>query len=256
MTSQQSTNLRKIYGILLSVVLIIAGICLMVQCYAIYTSPEGIFSREIVSQYFSPIAIPVYLCFVMVILGFVLDCFLPSGKEKKSAEKNYDLILERLHAKTDLNNCAEALREEVLREQKARKCHKNVTIVLLVVGSVLFLAYALIPDSFHPHEINHSMIQAMSRLVPCMIVPFGYGIFTAYHRRSSICREIELLKQANAPRSVVDEPVKAASKATGYLRWVFLIAAVGILVYGYCTGGTADVLTKAINICTECVGLG
>jgi len=40
------------------------------------------------------------------------------------------------------------------------------------------------------------------------------------------------------------------------VRCVLVCAAVVLLVYGYLAGGTADVLTKAINICTECVGLG
>ncbi|MBQ8580085.1 MAG: thioredoxin [Oscillospiraceae bacterium] len=29
-----------------------------------------------------------------------------------------------------------------------------------------------------------------------------------------------------------------------------------MIAYGAAAGGTADVLTKAVNICTECVGLG
>ncbi|MBR4862977.1 MAG: thioredoxin [Oscillospiraceae bacterium] len=40
------------------------------------------------------------------------------------------------------------------------------------------------------------------------------------------------------------------------MRYALLVVAVSILVYGYFAGGTNDVLTKAINICTECVGLG
>ena len=43
---------------------------------------------------------------------------------------------------------------------------------------------------------------------------------------------------------------------TKYLvMWAAVVGLV-ILVYGFFAGGTADVLTKAVNICTECVGLG
>jgi len=35
-----------------------------------------------------------------------------------------------------------------------------------------------------------------------------------------------------------------------------LIVAVGLMILGIATGGLADVLAKAINICTECIGLG
>ncbi|MBO5767765.1 MAG: thioredoxin [Clostridia bacterium] len=40
------------------------------------------------------------------------------------------------------------------------------------------------------------------------------------------------------------------------MRISLLIIALFLLVYGYIIGGTADVLTKAVNICTECIGLG
>ncbi|MBQ7330725.1 MAG: thioredoxin [Oscillospiraceae bacterium] len=44
--------------------------------------------------------------------------------------------------------------------------------------------------------------------------------------------------------------------AVPILRVALLVIGIGVLMYGFLSGGTADVLTKAINICTECVGLG
>lgn len=35
-----------------------------------------------------------------------------------------------------------------------------------------------------------------------------------------------------------------------------LIIAVALIVFGFSQNGFADVLTKAVNICTECIGLG
>ena len=252
MINFNAKQLRRGYGILLSAVLVITGICLMVQCYAIYTSADGIFTREIVAQAFSPIAIPCYLCLAMVILGF----FLPADAEKLTPEKNYDLILEKLQAKTDLDACPQELRTAVVREHKRRKQLKYTTFFLLCMGAVEFFGYALKADSFHQHDINASMIQAMACLVPCLLFPFICGIYSAYQCKASIRREIELLKTANSPRAAVQEIRATASNAPLILRWVCLAVAVGILAYGYCNGGTADVLTKAINICTECVGLG
>ena len=256
MTNQRSKQIRRIYGIALSVVLVIAGICLMTACCRIYFTGDRVFSREIAAQHFAGIAIPVYLCLAMVILGFILDIFLPGEKQKNAVEKNYGLILEKLHAKTDLSLCEEGLRAKVLREQKARRCHKIVSIALLAIGSVIFLSYALKGSNFQQREITDSMIQAMYRLAPCMLVPFAYAVFAAYSSRASIQREIELLKQAGSNRAPLPAPEPKAGKAPVILRWAFLILAVSILIYGYIAGGTADVLTKAINICTECVGLG
>ena len=40
------------------------------------------------------------------------------------------------------------------------------------------------------------------------------------------------------------------------LKLAVVSAAVILALVGFFTGGTVDVLTKAVNICTECVGLG
>ena len=256
MTDQRTKSLRRIYGIALSAVLVIAGLCLMAQCCSIYFTGDGTFSPEIVAAHFAPIAIPCYLCLVMVILGFVLDLILPVQTGKKQVEKNYDLILEKLQAKTDLDACDETLRNAVAKEQKARKCHKIVSIALLAACTGIFLCYALQGENFQQREITDSLIQAMYLLSPCAVIPFGYAVFAAYRNKASILREIELLKSAGANRSPVSAEVKNYDRITTAARWVVLAIAVGIFVYGYLAGGTADVLTKAINICTECVGLG
>ena len=256
MTNQRAIQIRKLYGILLSLVLVIAGICLMAACYNIYTTGDGTFSREIVASHFAGIAVPVYLCLVMVIIGFILDIFLPGGSKKAAVEKNYDLILDRLHSKTDLSLCDAGLQAQVAKEQKSRKLHKLISLLLLILGSIVFLCYAANGSNFHQREITDSLIQAMYLLIPCIAVPFGYGIFSAYHRQASIQREIALMKQAGANRSPAPAGQAKGCKAAMIARWTVLAIAVAILVYGYIAGGTADVLTKAINICTECVGLG
>lgn len=256
MTTQRAQKLRKLYGIALSLVLVIAGICLMAACLNIYQSGEGTFSRQIVAAHFSGIAVPVYLCLAMVILGFVLDIFLPCGKEKNAVEKNDLLILQRLHEKTDLSLCDEALQASVAREQAGRKRSKIITLVLLAVGSIVFLCYALNGSNYHQQQITDSLIRAMLILAPCMLIPFAYAVFSAYSNRASIRREIELLRRSGANRSPAPRQEPQQSPAPMYLRWGILAVALIILVYGFFAGGTADVLTKAINICTECVGLG
>ena len=95
---------------------------------------------------------------------------------------------------------------------------------------------------------------------PCLAVPFGYAVFAAYHKRTSLQKEIQLVKQAIAAGA--QAPVSPAvpqqdfGKLLSGVRWALLGVAIAIAVYGFFAGGTNDVLTKAINICTECVGLG
>ncbi len=61
-----------------------------------------------------------------------------------------------------------------------------------------------------------------------------------------------------APRK---RPAAKAETAPAPLRLLsvktaLLCLAIILLLFGFFTGGTMDVLTKAVNICTECVGLG
>ena len=256
MTDQRAGSLRRIYGIALSAVLILTGILLMVQCCRIYFTGEGIFSPEIVAAHFSPITIPVYLCLAMIAAGFALDLFLPRSSKKQPVEKNHSLILAKLHAKTDLSVCEEAVRNRVAKEQVIRKRHKIVSIALLLSCSIIFLGFAMDGNNFHQREITESLVRAMYLLIPCSVIPFGYAVFAAYQNRASILREIELLKSAGGNRPPVSVEAKNYDKVTTVVRWAVLAAAEAIFVYGYLAGGTADVLTKAINICTECVGLG
>ncbi len=39
-------------------------------------------------------------------------------------------------------------------------------------------------------------------------------------------------------------------------RWLILAIAAGLIAAGVLNGGLRDVLIKAVNICTECIGLG
>lgn len=260
MTKERAKRIRLIFGIVLSIALAIAGICLMAACVGIYRSGDQPFSRESVAAGFASIAFPVYLALVLTAAGFILDWVLPRDAKKLSPAKQYSVILKRLHSRTDLSQCGEALRKEVAKQQKSRRLHRKITAVLLLVCSTVFLTYAVNSGNFHQSEINSSMIRAMYLLVPCVVIPFGYAVFTAYYCSASIQKEIALMKQANAAAPVKSgqaEPAPAGkASAETLLRYVLTAAAVVLLVYGFATGGTADVLTKAINICTECVGLG
>ena len=40
------------------------------------------------------------------------------------------------------------------------------------------------------------------------------------------------------------------------LKYLLLILGISLAIYGFVSGGYVDILTKAIYICTECIGLG
>ena len=259
MTEKTRNRLHLVYSIVLSALLAVAGILLIIACVGIYNSGSKPFTPESVAAAFSGIAVPVWLCVALVIGGFVLDGFFPAGVKKQKIEKQHATILAKLQEKLELQACDATVRRDILRQRKNRKLHRVITLVLLAVGSVIFLSYGANPANFHQSEITASMEKAMYVLLPCMAVPFCYAVFAAFWAKKSILKEIELVKAAlaDSPAGAKTSPaVKDRSRSLLAARWAILGIGIVILVYGFFAGGTNDVLTKAINICTECVGLG
>lgn len=52
------------------------------------------------------------------------------------------------------------------------------------------------------------------------------------------------------------QPAKAPEDKPAVLRRILLLLAVALILLGIFCGGARDVLVKAANICTECIGLG
>ena len=258
MTSNSTKRIHHIYSILLSIVIIIAGICLIVSCINIYNSGKQPFSRESVSDAFSKIAIPVYLCIFMTILGFILELFLPISATKSQNIVSKDMVLMNLQNKKDMSGNDTEITTAINTERKKRKLHSTIRMVVIFVASVIFLIYATNDKNIYQSDINGSMIKAMYVLVPCLLVAFIYSLIVVIINEKSIATEIELLKKLPFKEKTSTEECDTCScdKKLAAIRIAFIIIGIGILIYGFAKGGTRDVLTKAVNICTECIGLG
>ncbi len=263
MTQETIKKIHRIYGIVLSVVAVLAGICFIAACLDIYYTGVAqdlpqIYTRQIVAEHFAKISIPVYACLVLVVGGMVLNLALPLEKAKLKPEKNLPLILQRLQEKTDLASCDEQLRKAVVKERQLRKGLVLVCGILLVIGFVMFLIYSCNAAHWGTNS-TPSMVSAMLEMLRCLFVPFVLTVATTYLCRHSILKEIDLLKQAasQAPKAAEKAAPKVRSNRNANIfRIAILAIGVVLVVLGACNEGTKDILTKAVNICTECVGLG
>ena len=57
-------------------------------------------------------------------------------------------------------------------------------------------------------------------------------------------------------RPAIQKPAPQPGTAPRWLRPALYVAAGALILLGALNGGARDVLVKAINICTECIGLG
>ena len=263
MTQKTIKKIHRLYGIVLSVVTVFAGICFIAACCNIYYSGKAggasqIYTPEIVAAHFTKIAIPVYSCLTLVLGSILLNIALPLEKAKLAPEKNLTLILSRLQAKTDLDACEENLRLNIRQLAKQRKQLAALTAGLMSFGFVLFLCYACNAKHWGTNS-TPSMISAMYMMLGCLAVPFALTVYTAFFCRKSTMAEIELMKKASAqaPQKAAQAPAEKAESWKMRIVPIALVAlGIVLVVLGACNEGTKDILTKAVNICTECVGLG
>lgn len=256
MRKERIQRIHRIYSIATGILCIISGLCLIAGCLNIYNSGlDQPYSRDIVAQTFAEIAVPIYLCIALIFGGFVLDLMIPNQPRKDKPAKDYVHILSQLKNKADMDNCDTAVYRQIRILHSRRKIHRCILAAIISVCSILFLSYCLNIRNFDKTLINESMIRAMYVLIPCVIASFGYGVFVSFYTARSIQKEISLFRQIPAAKGSAPPAVQRCIYQK-YLQCAITAAAVALILYGLFKGGTLDVLTKAVNICTECIGLG
>ena len=269
--SQSTINrIHLVYGICLSVIITLTALSIILSCYAIYNGGDGEFSREIVAEYFSKIAVLVFLCLAGIVGSIVLLICLPVQKEPAGKENiknpkahpNYFMSRERLAQKVDLDSCDTDLAEKIKEERSDRRIMTCVCIGFPAITSIPLLIYLCNSQNYDKYLINQSIIPAVIfTLIWCAFAAV-FCITLSIITRISLKSEIEYLKQAISLGAVAPEKTAdpAKTKKETIIMWsvrgVILTLAIIFIAVGIFNGGMADVLGKAIRLCTECIGLG
>ncbi len=259
MNQKVNKLLRLIYGIVVSAMTVVSGLLLMAACLQIYHSgTEPVYTPQKVAEAFAPISMPVYITLALIVGSFLLDFLLPMEKKRPKMQKQYPLLLKNAYERADVLLCDDDLQAKISKEQSARRLVLMLCLAVWVIGGAIFLPYACDGSNYSQelHLATDSIVAVIWRLLPCALVPTGFSIFSAYYCRASIRRELELVKLAPKAINKPAPPADNADRKLLAVRLAFLGLALGLIVGGFLAGGTADVLAKAVAICTECVGLG
>ena len=245
----------RIYDIVLTVFTIAAGLCLCCACQWVYRSGSAQpYTPERIAQAFAAIRIPLSLWLMLAIGRGILQILFPTVPAV-CTDVPPEMALEQQRSRVDLSLCPPELQKQVcsLREQRKKDALHGAARLLIFGG--LFLLYALNPGNYDDTQIHRSVIPALVLLVLAMIFPFFFILDARKRAENTMRIEAQLLKNAPAAAKITP-PSPKPRHGKGAARVIMLAAALALLLYGYFTGGTADVLTKAANICTECIGLG
>ena len=264
MSQKTKERIRLVYGIILSVLILTVGVCFALSCLSIYRSGNSPFTKESISAHFDRIAIPVYICIAGVIGGMILSLALPVTEGKVRSRRYPEDALEKLSARLDLSVCDEDTANAIRGERRRRR---RVTAILGALAGITLipaLIWCVNPAHFSIENLNTDIKTAAAFVLPCAAVALGLCVAAVLLRGASISRETAAVKAALASGKgkTNEKPTPEQRKLTADPRFLWgvrgLILAVGVLfiVLGIFNGGMADVLGKAIRICTECIGLG
>ena len=148
-------------------------------------------------------------------------------------------------------------------EERRRRMARGACAGICAVCSVMAARYLANPAHFASRELESVIGRMLWHIAPWIFVGFACAILCECVRGRSFRREIELAARSperasfkNAQTDSGASREKRARLAKTAARAAMFALAVGLLALGAANGGMRDVLVKAINICTECIGLG
>ena len=249
----KQTRIHAVFSILTGIAAVVSGLCLIVACIGIWGNGNGVFSRETVANAFSPISVPVYLCLALVLAGWVINILWPR-EEKKTIIRHFPMLLHRARSRADLAACDPAVAAQVMAQRSAAHRWRIFAAAISAAVILAFLGYAVNPGHYSSEDVTGSVRQAVIILLPCLAAAFAAALAAEHFIRRAAEAEIALLKGAGKGQSA---PTSCKPQTwLPVLQIGILVIAAVMIACGALNGGTTDVLAKAVNICTECVGLG
>ncbi|MDO4385048.1 MAG: CD1871A family CXXC motif-containing protein [Clostridia bacterium] len=148
-------------------------------------------------------------------------------------------------------------------EERRRRMARGVCVGICAGCAAMVARYLVNPANFTSRELEPVIGRMLWHIAPWILVGFACAILCERVCGRSFRREIELAARSperatfdNAQTDSGASREKRACLAKTAARAAVFALAVALLALGAANGGMRDVLVKAINICTECIGLG
>ncbi len=275
MLKTDSKKIRFWCEIALSVITVALGIVFICVVADIYYSGKDtgvIYSPEIVKEKMLPLIAPLVIWLVAVVACFVLSVFFPNYGKKQTSVSNREKInnLKSKLPSTGNNDFVEA-KKHYSTFEIIRYAIYGIATAFSVATAVITIVYIAKVSNFRGLEINEGILGMVKNCVPFIAASFLlffiaviYEIITAKYELKYVTKMFVSGKGNKHIDNLVEKSIKnlraLSQKHDSQIVWsvravVFAVALVFIIL-GILNGGVEDVWSKAINICTECIGLG
>ncbi len=253
---------RVVVGIVLSVLLGLTAIAFVVSSVHLYTTGgDTPYSRESVDRYFSNIAPLAFITLAAVIGAGIFSLIYYKASEQKTPPMLRGII-ERMSRRLPEGRTSESFKTAKDREKKHRRTLLFASLGISAVFAITALIFICNPDRYTIDNVNtdiaYSVLIGGVAAIGILAALFVKAIFD----ERSYQRELDATKaeiRRLAPTGeLVDEPALPLGEGHAKLivRLAVIVIGITFVILGVSNGGMADVLGKAVRICTECIGLG
>lgn len=253
-------NTVKIYDIVFAVITIIVGCLFVWQVLDLYFSRRGlteIFTRQIVSERLKLLTVPVIIWAVTAVGGFVLHCFTVETKTNVKIDGVYILNNLKKRMPSGEKQGLEVEYAFVKKEERKIKYIKLACALYIAAVVIYGIVYFLIPNNFTElGNATKEIIRMVKYVFPFVVIGFILCSIAAVYESVSAKKQLVAVKKLIVNEKNKNEVVKSNEKILLVVRITLLVVGVGLIVTGIFNGSMHDVFVKAINICTECIGLG
>lgn len=251
---QKNKLLDKLVLIIVSILTILIGVIFIIQICRIYYGNDKVYTSDICSKFLLEM-LPIIVLWIITVIGSYVYFSFKNNANGSIAKITNAAKLRNLEA-----ICPEFDDENygINKEKKKRKIAVIINIVVVCICSIMSLGYLLNVKHFDSSgNLSEQAVKMSIHLLPWVIIAFGSMIGTTIYEEISSKKSIDLIKlviKDKGRKNVVKS--KPNNKIVNIARGVIISVAVVLIIVGYFDGGAADILQKAINICTECIGLG
>ena len=252
----KSNKLSKIFLLLTSFQTILLGSLFIMQLLRIYFGNEKDFTREICGQYILEI-LPVIILWIILVIGSFIYFNITDFKYKNISKISYVTRSANL-----MRVCPEITDETIkydLRKLNKKNLYASIILLIIVVlSAIMGLCYLLNIKHFDPTgDLFKRAVKMSIHLMPWVVISFGAFIGYVFYIELNAKKTTQILLDVIRINGKQQREEKQSNnRTTLIIQFCTLVIAITLIVIGIANGGAEDVLQKAINICTECIGLG
>lgn len=270
MNEKTCKSVRLSYGIIFGVFTVIVGALFIWQVLWLYFTgtAEGFvgnpFTRERVAAALSKIDLFFWLWIALIVVGFVLwEVFPVKQRQRKICpDLQYARLNKRMPQTAPEGTGGEFA--QIAQFKTVVFALKCAAWSLFGIACVYGIIYLCIPSNFPNKNVTAEILNMVKHICPCvfagLLVICGAGIYEKFAVKA-VLPAVQKVTKGQKPQAGNG----ALQTVSGVFdnKWVVLgiriavaVIAVAFIIWGALNGSALTVFIKAINICSECIGLG